>query len=483
MGRETESVQFDAKNAAEFRRRIKRETEQVLRWGRQGRFASGPPKIGMEIEACLVDDTYHAAPINAKFLNLLNDPNVTTELARFNIEFNPPPHLLTGSVFSDIRAVLQDIFLRATRIAEHLNARLYLTGILPTLSPGDLASRLISKSNRYQALARQFAEWEEGRPARVDIPHNEGLVVGIGDVMMESVTTSQQIHIQIPEPGSAPFYNAAQVLAGPVVAVSANSPFFMGRNLWAESRVPVFEQVLGARFRAPAAPGAKRDDFFGTRYVDESALELFVRNYERLAVILPELFDEDGVPHLAMHNGSIWRWNRPVLSFDERGQPVLRIEFRATPSGPTMADMSANAAFFVGTVSALAEEFQGLNGRGVNKRLPFAAARRNFYACARDGLEAEVEWLDGETIPVRRLIARRLVPAALKALGRLGVDSGEAEKELSIIRERARTGRNGAVWQRAHMERSNGGSLGIAKMAASYYRRQNQNLPVHEWNV
>lgn len=483
MGRETDRTGFDPGTAAEFRRRLERETREVLLWGREGRFVCGPPMVGMEIEGCLVDDSYQAAPINAKFLRLLDDPNVTIELARFNVEFNPPPHPLTGRVFSDIHGVLQDIYLRGTRVAEHLNARLYLTGILPTLTPGDLSSRFMSGSNRFRALASQFSEWEEGRQARVEIDHNEGLVVGIGNVMMESVTTSQQVHLQIPEPGSAAFYNAAQIVAAPAVAVAANSPFFMGRDLWAESRVPVFEQVIGARFRASAGPGAPRDDFFGTGYVEESALELFDHNLGRLAVILPELLDEPGVPHLAMHNGSIWRWNRPVLSFDAQGRPVLRIEFRAPPSGPTMADMCANAAFFTGAVTALAEELKGLAGPDVARRLPFSAARDNFYACARDGLDAEVEWLDGGRIPVAKLIAQDLAPAAARALQGLGVDPGEAGQELAIISERARTGRNGTAWQRAHMRRTKGGSLGISKMAASYYRRQNQNRPVHEWDV
>jgi len=482
VGQETKSAVHDKRSKAEFSRRLARETREVLRWGKQGRFLCGHPKVGLEIEACLVDDGFNAVPINEKYLRMLDDPYATIELARFNVEFNPPPLPLQGSVFRDMRGVLQETFLRAVCVAEHMNARLLLAGILPTLTPGDLDTRRISVSPRYEAFASQFARWATSRMARVEIPENEGLVVGVNSVMMESVTTSQQIHLQIPEPGSAPYYNAAQMMAGPMVAACANSPFFLGRDLWAESRVPVFEQVLAPRFRAPAGPGAKRDDFFGTAWVEESALELFGHNLRRLAVILPELSDAEGAPHLALHNGTIWRWNRPVLSFED-GSPVLRIEFRAAPSGPTLADMSANAAFFVGGVTALAAgELAGMGGRALGRRLPFAAARRNFYDCARDGLDAEVAWLDGERLPVRKLIVR-LAKQAQEALGDLGVNPEDARRELSIISDRAKSGQNGAAWQRTHMGRTGGGSPGVAKMVESYYRRQNQNLPVHLWNV
>ncbi len=481
MGKEIESAEFDSAAHAEFVRRLARETATALRWGRDGRFAREHPRIGFEVEACLVDNSYHAAPINEKFLRLLGDPHATVELARFNVEFNPPPFRLEGGVLDRARETLTDIFLRAGVTAEHLDTRLLLTGILPTLTPGDLDSRLLSTSNRYQAFQELFARWQGGGMARVEIPENEGLVVGVNSVMMESVTTSQQIHLQVPEPGSGPYYNAAQAVAGPAVALCANSPYFMGRDLWTESRIPVFEQVLMPRFHG----GRRREDFFGARHVDHSALEVFQRNLDRLAVILPEVSEADGtLPHLALHNSTAWRWNRPVIAFEEDGRPTLRIEFRAAPSGPTIGDMVANAAFFVGAVWGLANgELAGLSGRQLQRRLPFATVRENFYACARDGLDAEVGWLGGVRRPVGELICDTLLPVARDALTGLGVDADAVGRALGIAERRAETRRNGATWQRAHMRRTDGGSLGVAKMVASYYRRQNQDIPVHEWSV
>ena len=480
MGQEIESANFGRSNAAEFARRLARETDDVVRWGAEGRFLRARPQIGVEVEACLVDERFHALPINEKFLSRLADPHATIELARFNVEFNPPPIPLAGDAFDRLRAVLGDIMTRAFDVAESFDARILLAGILPTLTPGDLESRLISKSRRYRAFAAKFASWQKSRMARVEIPDNEGLVVGVNSVIMESVTTSQQIHLQIPEPGSGAYYNAAQLVAAPMVAVGANSPFFMGRDLWAESRVPVFEQVLGPRF---AAGGG--DDFFGRGYVEESALEIFVHNRERLPVILPELREEEnGCAHLSLHNGTIWRWNRPVISFADDGRPILRIEHRALPSGPTVADICANAAFFAGAVRGLVDgELAGLGGADVERRLPFARARQNFYACARDGLDAEVAWLDGATTTARALICDTLAPLAETALLGLGIDAAGVKRELEIVAGRAASGQTGAAWQRAQMKKNGGGSPGVAKMVAAYHRRQMQNRPVHEWGA
>lgn len=479
MGQEIESANFGRAVSVEFARRLARETDDVTRWGAEGRFARERPQVGIEVEACLVDDRFHALPINEKFLALLDDPHATIELARFNVEFNPPPLALAGDAFTRLRAVLGGFLTRAFDAAERLDARILLAGILPTLTPGDLESRRISKSRRYRAFAAKFAGWQKSQMARVEIPDNEGLIVGVNSVMMESVTTSQQIHLQIPEPGSGAHYNAAQIVAAPMVAVGANSPFFMGRDLWAESRVPVFEQVLRPRFAAGVG-----DDFFGGGYVEKSALEIFVRNRDRLEVILPELREEGGLAHLSLHNGTIWRWNRPVISFADDGRPVLRIEHRALPSGPTAADICANAAFFVGATLGLAEgELAGVDGSDWERRLPFAAARRNFYACARDGLDAEIAWIDGATMSARALICETLLPLAESALARAGVDAADARRELAIVAGRAQSGQTGAAWQRAQMKKNGGGSLGVAKMVASYYRRQMQNRPVHEWGA
>ena len=483
MGKEIQST-LSEENTAEFFHRLTEETGQVLAWGKNKRFAPFVPRVGLEIEACLVDEGFHAVPINEKFLKSLNNPHATIELARFNVEFNPPPLALSKNILAELREQLGDLYARANDTAEKLDVRLLLVGILPTLMPGDLDANTMSKSNRFRHFAKTFGRWQKGRPTRVDIPENKGLVVSVNSVIMESVTTSMQIHLQVPEPGSAAYYNASQILAAPMLAACANSPFFMGRDLWAETRVPVFEQVLAARFEAAGHLPSQRDNFFGYAYVENSALEIFTRNRDHLAVVLPELFDDARhLPHLSLHNGTIWRWVRPVLSFDSKHRPILRLEFRAIPSGPTIRDMSAQTAFFTGAVHGLAEKLAGISGGVLEKKLPFAAIRQNFYHCAQQGLTAQVKWLDGKTHPVDQLILNKLLPLAKTALKKLDIDPHDIAVDLDLIRQRVTSGQTGAVWQRAHMQRSGGGSPGVAKMTAAYYRRQLQNTPVHTWSA
>ena len=91
-------------------------------------------------------------------------------------------------------------------------------------------------------------------------------------------------------------------------------------------------------------------------------------------VLLPETDREDPIEaldsgqapkltELRMHNGTVWRWNRPVYDVVD-GLPHLRVENRVLPAGPTVVDMVANAAFFYGAQRALAERVAVLGVEG-----------------------------------------------------------------------------------------------------------------------
>ena len=182
---------------------------------------------------------------------------------------------------------------------------------------------------------------------------------------------------------------------------------------------------------------------------------------------------EEILPHLRLHNGTIWRWNRPLIGFDEDGTPHLRIEHRVVPSGPSVIDAIANAAFYYGAVYALAKE-----SAPPESRLPFENARENFYAAARDGLEAEVTWHDGRVVGCRELILELLLPTARTGLEALGIDQGDIDGYLGIIHARTTTGQNGATWQRNYVA-SRG--CGMAEMTRAYLDLQDSGSPVHEW--
>ena len=257
-----------------------------------------------------------------------------------------------------------------------------------------------------------------------------------------------------------------------MVALSANSPFLFGKDLWHETRIPLFEQAV---YIGPSER-VKRVGF-GIRYLHESVLECFQANIDRYTVLLPRLMDEpeEQLAHLRLHNGTIWRWNRPLVGINEQGVPHLRIEHRVVPAGPTLDDCIANAAFYFGTVRALA----GMEA-APEHRLPFESAKENFYTAARQGLEARVEWLDGNKCSVADLCRDNLLPLARQGLQELGIDHHEIDHWLGIIEGRLERKQNGAVWQRAWVERYGRDMPGLIQ---AYLERQVEGDPVHHWDL
>lgn len=468
----------------EFHRRLVLETRRLRKWSREGRFADMRPHIGQEVEFCLTDRSYLPSMTNARFLERLGDPYLTSELASFNVEFNPPKVELGPGAITALRDRFEEFMLSAFNVAEELYVHLVMVGILPTISPGDLGGSMVTRRKRYAVLLKRFEKWQKGRYCSVSIKENDGLELGLSTILMEAVTTSQQIHVQIPDPGSAAHYNAAQVLSGPMVAAGSNSPLFLGRNLWAETRVPLFEQILRPRFEAPGVLEARENDFFGRRYVEESVVELFEENMSSFAVALTELSgNRKSLPHLVLQNGTIWRWNRPVFELGDDGEPTMRIEHRVLPTGTTNVDMCANVALFVGALLGLAEDvIGGAKGSELETRLPAESARENFYACAREGLAAEVRWLDGRALPVRELLLEELIPLARRRLSSMGMTEEEVGY-LGLLEERVESGRTGSQWQRDYLRKHGAGSARIRNLTGTYWRHQIQGNPVHRWTV
>ncbi|MCB1873748.1 MAG: glutamate--cysteine ligase, partial [Gammaproteobacteria bacterium] len=91
MGQEIADSHFQAADFDAFRQRLRRETLLLKQWFEDGFFSVGEHVIGFELEAWLVDEQAHPAPINQSVLERLNDPLVVPELARFNLEFNGTP--------------------------------------------------------------------------------------------------------------------------------------------------------------------------------------------------------------------------------------------------------------------------------------------------------------------------------------------------------------------------------------------------------
>lgn len=471
MGQEIANSNFSRDDFRRFAEHLEAETRTLERWLAEGRFPAADHVGGFELEAWLVDGEASPMAANDQLLGELDDPFVVPELAQFNLELNGSPRILRGDALSRFSSELEETWNRCNRVARRNGARLAMIGILPTVTREHLTPANMSAMNRYQALDEQLERLRGGRPLEIDIAGHDRLRFSHRDVMLESATTSFQIHLRVDGQNAARVYNAAKILSAPMVALSANSPFLFGADLWNETRIPLFEQAV----RVGRGEYTNRVSF-GLGYVG-SIMDCFRGNLERYEVLLPRVSEEpeERLSHLRLHNGTIWRWNRPLVGFDADGAPHLRIEHRVVPAGPTVADAIANAALFFGAACALARwEIPP------EQELPFEDARDNFYRAARFGLDARMRWLGGRTATVREICHDSLLLLAEEGLHALGIDDREIGHWLGIIRGRLTSGQTGAVWQRAWVARH---GKQFRELTESYLEWQESGRPVHLWPI
>ncbi|MDH3289319.1 MAG: glutamate--cysteine ligase [Betaproteobacteria bacterium] len=474
MGREITQVRFDPVDYTSFRERVEAETRIFETWWREGQFDRSAYMGGFELEAWLVDRECRPFPENEAYLKRLASPLVVPELARFNVELNGTPQRLAGRALRTLEDELVATWQRCQKAAQALGGALAMIGILPTVRERDLTLRNISPLNRYYALNEQVLKRRGGRPIKLEIAGRERLALTHEDVMLEAGATSFQVHLQVPADELTRCFNASLVLAAPLVALSANSPYLFEHDLWDETRIPLFEQAVDTG--DAVEPGEHRVTF-GSGYLESGPRESFVENLERYPVLLPAHFDSapEELCHMSLHNGTIWRWNRLLLGFSGAGVPHVRIEHRVMPAGPTIIDMMANAAVYFGAVRALA-------GRRVapEAELSFEAARTNFYAAARDGLAARFAWLDGRKAGAAELLEAEILPLAREGLLQYRVDPEDVDRYLGLAAARVRKGQNGTAWQRAFIAAH---GRHFSRLTAAYLEHQGSGRPVHEWPI
>ncbi|UCD11476.1 MAG: hypothetical protein JSU88_12670 [Nitrospinaceae bacterium] len=425
-----------------------------------------------------MDGDFSPAPINEPFLGLVSSHLVVPELSRFNFEINSTPHPVAGALFRNMGKELAGVWENCGQAAAQLGARVLAIGSLPTLCDEMLNLDNISAMNRYHALNREVLRLRENRPLELNIEGRETLYAQHHDVMLEAATTSLQIHLQVNAGEAARHYNLSQVLSAPMVAVAANSPYLFTRDLWEETRIPVFEQAVRvASFRGPEGGTVGRVTF-GTGYCRDSIFEVFLENLDGFPVLLPLVFEKDicWLSHLRLHNGTIWRWNRPLIGLNDRGRPHIRIEHRVPAAGPSLPDVIGNIAFYIGLV-----HFYLRREPALDALIPFDDARRNFYRAARLGMEATVRWSRGREGPLRDLMIKELLPAARKGLVQLGIASADIAYYLDeVIGRRVESGRTGARWQRDFIARH---GPDFKALTRAYFENQARNMPVYGWEV
>jgi Glutamate-cysteine ligase family 2(GCS2) len=491
MGKEVSAAVFSREDRVRYRHKVRRCLDVLALMLDDVAFDSGSRTTGLEIELNLMDADAEPAMRNTEVLATLCDPTFQTELGLFNLELNARPRLIAGDGFADYEQDLLASLGRAEDRARKVDSTIVLVGILPTLAAHHLVLANMSPNERYRALNDELAG-ARGEQFSLDIRGVERLQTASDSIAPEAACTSVQFHMQVPPERFAAHWNASQAIAAVQVALGANSPYLHGRQLWAETRIALFEQATDTRPDELKAQGVRPRVWFGERWIT-SVFDLFEENVRYFPPLLPILDGEDpvavleegGVPRLSelrLHNGTVYRWNRPVYDI-MNGRPHLRVENRVLPSGPTVVDMLANAAFYFGLSRQLAEE-----ERPIWSQLPFGAAEDNFHLAARRGIEATIFWPRLGEVRVTDLVLSTLLPRAYAGLDKFGVDPGHRDRLLGIVEQRCRTGRNGAVWQTesvwsAEHHRGLHREAALHDMLLRYSALQHTNEPVHTWPI
>jgi CBS domain-containing protein/gamma-glutamyl:cysteine ligase YbdK (ATP-grasp superfamily) len=490
MGAQEIVTEFGPEDSQRFTRAIILDLLALDQMIQLGKFETGVRRLGAEQELAVVNNEFRPAPVGEDILTNLNDSQITNELARFNLEINASPQLLTEDCLSRMHTELQGLLDLTRKTTQNLKTDVVLTGILPTLRRSDLTLNNMTDQPRYAELNRALIQLRGGE-FQIHIKGIDEILVIHESMMLESCNTSFQIHYQV-EPGNfATIYNLAQAVSAPLLACAVNSPLLFNKRLWNETRIALFQHsiderniVLQERFRPPRAN-------FGDNWVRGSVLEIYQENVSRYRNLLTtkvtensqELLAHDQIPELkalCLHNGTVWRWNRPCYGITN-GKPHLRIENRILAAGPTISDEIANTAFFAGMLSGMERELPP-----ISMIMNFDDAKENFFAAARHGLNAQFNWIGGKSIPARELILNELLPLAHSGLKLCGINDEDRVHYLGIIEDRVRSGKTGARWfldSYSALRKDLLPDACASILTKQIIENEKKNRPVHEWDV
>jgi CBS domain-containing protein len=483
--------QFDERTSQAFMKALLEDLRALQYMIETESLESGVTRIGAEQEMFLIDRHLRPAPVSLEVLDLAKDSRLTTEIARFNLEANLSPLVLSGNCFSQMEQELNEVLSVVRKNSQELGVDVLLSGILPTLQKSDLTLNNLTPIPRYRHLNEGVIALRGG-PFSIHIKGLDEIQLSHDNIMMESCNTSFQVHFQTSPAEFASHYNLSQAITGPVLAAAVNSPLLFGHRLWQETRVALFQHSTDARSRTQLARSQPTRVSFGDKWIEKSVIELFHDQISRFRPIMITKPDENPFLVLArgetpllsalrMHNGTVWRWNRACYGLTD-GVAHLRIENRALPSGPTVQDEIANAAFFVGLMVGGPIKY----GQ-IAKRLSFDDAKGNFFAAARHGLSAQFRWIDGETFSATSLILNELLPLARAGLKEAKVEPNDIDKYLGLLEERVRKGQTGSQWMLKSLaglsatHESNDARVRV--LTSTILARQKEGKPMHDWEL
>jgi len=472
MGQETTQQRYTKQQERQFHLLLEEETKLLKKWIKDKHFEKSPGICGYEIEGWIIREQGLPYACSDKLLETVADPHITPELSKFNFEINGNPFPVDKELPLHLKEDFQLHWNKCSEAAAQQKGQILFIGTYPDLSRVAFGMKQIYPRNRYYSINSRIRSLRK-KPANVKIQGRETFVLNTTNIIHEAGTTSLQIHLQVDFSEAKDFYNAS-LLASPVMsALCANSPFIYGKELWDESRIPLFEQVISLEVMKNGHKTSRVG--LGHGFVKHCVSELFDHNLLH-PVLLPEIKKEkkEKLQHLLFHNGTIWRWNRPLIGFDEKGKPHFRIEHRVPSAGPTFIDMQANILFFIGLIHLLKKHI-AVEGLSIN----FQTLEKLFYQASQFGLSAKIKWLDGKIYKISHLISEKLIAAVEEEVSRLSLNSSQTNYLIGdVIKNRAASLQNGSYWQKAFIRKF---GKQFDKMIESYWQNQQKDIPVYQW--
>lgn len=528
---------LDPETAAEFDSRLEDQAEWLRAAIDEGRMDNDDLAIGLEMEVYAVADGRPDAVVDGRpdvvadrrpdepiggtddaagpHLTPLPEtvfetPAANKELGLHNVEINTNPTLFSEEGLAAQATAIRDRTAAARAAARDHDCDLVWDSMW-TLPPKEGAIDYLSATEeregvvlaahmrhdpRYVAIDNHVLEYADGGPIPLSVP---GVDRAFPSMLFESLATSIQPHLQVPTAAELPaYYNAGIRTLGPVLALSANSPFLPAElyddvddpeglleETHDELRIAVFEQSTNqtpnAKVRVPTDIDAATDVV--DRVLEDDRCAPFLREWIEGETDREELSDR--LWEFDHKRGTYWRWLRCVIGGDYVGpgndEHSLRIEYRPIPTQPTVTDVIGMQALVAGLLHGLVEAEHPIVD------LPWHVAESNFYDAAENGLDAELEWItaDGVRTTDRETVFEELFDHARQGLDAVGIPETDVERHLSPIEARWEARTTPSDWKRRTvreiLDEGTDLTTAIEEMQRTYLGRSLETDSFAEW--
>ncbi len=491
MGEEVAAQEFSRADRTRHREKVRRCLDVFARMLREAAFDTDDPMTGLEIELNLVDErgrpgAARTPTCSPRSPTPTSRPSSASSTSRSTCRRGCSRDGGLAAYEENLRASLNDAEANAAEVGAHM----VMIGILPTLAEGHMSPTSLAANPRYQLLSDQILA-ARGEDIAIDIAASSGSRPPPTRSCPRRPAPAPSCTCRSARTTSPAYWNASQAIAGVQLAVGANSPFLLGKELWRETRIPLFEQATDTRSEELKAQGVRPRVWFGERWIT-SIFDLFEENVRYFPALLPVTEDEDPLEVLerggapGCRAAAAQRHDLPLEPPDLRHRRRRAAPARREPRAAGRADRRRHAWPTPPSTSGWCGRWPSASGR-CGRRCRSAPPRRTSTPRARHGIDAQVYWPGVGQVPRDRAGA---APAAAagprRAWTAWGVDRRRARPAARHHRAALpdRHQRRGVVRDRLHAE---GASLerprGAAADAGGLPRGMHTNEPVHTWDA